>query len=127
MKRARLLVAACPFLFSIFILAQTPDPAVSLKLLPAPKEVRMGEGAFTITESTRIVSESSHAAEDRTAVETLQAEIERQGGPKVPVVTGRESKKSSKIILGRISDPGLSANLATSGLKADTSLGEQGY
>jgi len=127
MKRARLLVAACLFLSPVFILAQTPDPAVSLKLLPAPKEVRLGEGVFTITESTRIVSESSHAAEDRRAVETLQEEIEQQGGPKIPVETGRGSKKSSRIMLGRISDPGLSAELAASGLKADTSLGEQGY
>jgi hypothetical protein len=127
MKRAYLFLVAFLLIFPVFILAQTPDPAVTLKLLPAPKEVRLGEGVFTITASTRIATESARATEDRISVETLQEEIEQQGGPKVPVEAGRESKKSSVIVLGRLSDPGVSTDLAASGLKADATLGDQGY
>ena len=127
MKRAYLFLVAFLLIFPVFILAQTPDAAVTLKLLPAPKEVRLGEGVFTISASTRIVTESAHATEDRTAVETLREEIEQQGGPKVPVEAGKETKKSSVIVLGRLSDPGVSADLAASGLKADATLGDQGY
>lgn len=112
---------------SAFTLAQSVDPAVSLKLLPAPKEVRLGDGSFTISSSARIIDPAKGPSEDRTAIEMLRTEIEHQGGPKVPVENSNEIPKTGAIVLGRLSDPAVRAELESKGLKAEKGLDEQGY
>jgi hexosaminidase len=123
-----LLSALLSAFVSFQVFAQTPSSPTSMKLLPAPKEVRLAEGAFELRTHTRIFIDAGHAAEDRNAAETLTAEVEQQSGNKVPIEpTRRMLVGEGAILLGRLSDPGVRSFLAGKGLGADSSFSDQGY
>src|SRR5215469_164174 len=123
-------------LFSVVLLvslalttaAHTPLSPTSLKLLPAPKEVRLAEGAFEVTSRTRILVAADNATEDRNTAQTLTAEIEQQSTRKVPIESLRRLLVSEgTIVLARLSDSGVRAFLAGKGLAADSNFSDQGY
>src|SRR5580698_10203012 len=105
--------------------AQVDDAIRALKILPAPKEVRMGEGRILIKPSTAILIGN---AEDRTAAETLQKEIHDRTGVKLMIeLVTAAPKTTGNISLGRLTDRGLRAYLESQGVKAGDDLGSQGY
>lgn len=115
-------------LFTFHAVAQTVPTSTSLKLLPAPKEVRVSEGGFEITSRTRILVDADHAAEDRNAAETLAHEIEQQSGMKIPIESSRRAPHGEgDIVLARLSDSGLRPYLDSKGLQAGNNFSEQGY
>ncbi|MGA7567404.1 MAG: glycoside hydrolase family 20 zincin-like fold domain-containing protein, partial [Terriglobales bacterium] len=109
MKIARsivlILVAFLPFASH----AQMSNAARSLKILPAPKEVRMGEGQIVIKPSTTILISSS---EDRLAAETLQWEIRERTGMNLRIESISAAPKTVEhISLGRLTEHGLRSYL----------------
>src|SRR5262252_3017696 len=96
--------------------AQTTSSTTSLKLLPTPKELRLGEGVFDLTSRTRILVDANHATEDRTGAQTLAEEIEQQSGMKVPIESSRRLPEGTgTIVLARLSDSGVRSFLAGKG------------
>src|SRR5579864_4240999 len=67
------------------IFAETPGTENQLKLIPAPKEVRVQPGSFHVRPTTRILVEFGHQAEDGIAAETLAEEIRDQSGLKLNI------------------------------------------
>jgi hexosaminidase len=118
-------IFACLVSVSLASYAQVNDASRSLKVLPAPKEVRMGEGKFEIKPSTTILISNS---EDRIAAEMLQTEIHDRAGLKLAIehVTAAP-RTTGNISLGRLTDRGLQAHLETQGIKSENDLGSQGY
>jgi hypothetical protein len=114
------------FCISAFLLlaATGVQGSVSLKLLPAPKELTLHEGRFALTVATRILISR---AEDRGAAETLQEEIRERSGLRVAIETGATLRRAGDISLGRLDDRGLRAHLEADGLRAGPELGDQGY
>ena len=110
--------------------AQVNDAARALKILPAPKDVRMAEGRIVIKPSTTILISNS---EDRTAAETLQKEIHDRTGMKLSIELATAAPKTTgHISLGRLTDPGLRSYLEAQGVKTgdelgDSDLDKQGY
>ena len=105
--------------------AQSAESATSLKLLPAPKEVRLASGEFTITPATHIVVEAKEKSATKAAIETLQEEVRSQGGPKLmETVAGAPG---TAIVLGTLADAHLRAELEAKGLKAERDFNAQGY
>lgn len=119
----------CLFLsVSALVVAQASLPPNSLKLLPAPKEVRTGSGEFEVTASSRIVIDATRADEDRGAAESLAQEILEQSGLKIPVEAAHVSAEGDGVIvLGRLSDTGLRSYLDAKDLKVEKDRWEQGY
>lgn len=118
-----LLLLACSHAFS-----QLSYPPASLKLLPAPKEVRIGEGAFEVTAQTRILYDATHEEEDRNAAEMVAHEILERSGLKVEVAAVDEASKDARaIVLGRLADDGLRSYLSGKGLTLDKDMEGQGY
>jgi hypothetical protein len=124
------------FLFSVLLsgfisvqaAAQMLTSPTPLNLLPTPKELRLGEGAFELTARTRILIDAGHTAEDRNAAETLTAEIEQQSGNKTPIESTRRLLGSEgAIVLARLSNSTLRSFLAGKGLEADSNFSDQGY
>ena len=72
-----LISAAC---LSLAVHAQANDAIRTLKILPAPKEVRIARGRIVIKPSTSILISNP---EDRTAAESLQKEIHDRTGMKL--------------------------------------------
>ncbi|HXY50488.1 MAG TPA: beta-N-acetylhexosaminidase [Terriglobales bacterium] len=118
----RFVVAAfCLLAFRLFLSAQTIAP---LKLLPAPKEVRPGKGAYHVTSVTPIFVNARHFAEDRTAAEMLSQEILEQAGLQIPVETVTDLPKDG-IVLARLTDSAVRVLLPQDLSEKD--LGDQGY
>ena len=117
-------IFACISCLSLLSHAQLND-ATHLKLLPAPKEVRMAEGKLVVKPSTTILIGN---AEDRLAAETLQQEIHERTGIKLAIENATSAPKTSgHISLGRLTDHGLRAYLEAQGIKTESDLGDQGY
>jgi hexosaminidase len=105
--------------------SQVNDAVRALKVLPAPKEVRMAEGRIAIKPSTTILISNN---EDRTAAETLQKEIHDRTGMKLSIdAVTAAPKTTGHISLGRLTDRGLRSYLESQGVKAGDELGSQGY
>src|SRR5208337_2436205 len=110
-------IFACLACLPLVSYAQANDAARPLKILPAPKEVRMAEGRMMIKPSTTILIGNS---EDRTAAETLQKEIHDRTGikPAIEFVTAA-SRTTGHISLGRLTDRGLRSYLESQGVNVD--------
>jgi hexosaminidase len=110
-------IFACLLCLPLASVAQVNDTAKSLKVLPAPKEVRMGEGKLVIKASTTILISNS---EDRVAAETLQKEIHDRTGMKLAIESVAAAPKTTgHISLGRLMDRGLRGYLESQGMKVD--------
>src|ERR1700674_1640194 len=110
---------------SLAVHAQANDAIRALKILPAPKEVRIAEGWIVIKPSTTILISNP---EDRTAAESLQKEIHDRTGMKLSIESATAAPKTTgHISLGRLTDRGLRSYLESQGVKVGDELGSQGY
>lgn len=99
--------------------AQVNDAVRALKLLPAPKEVRIVEGRLAIKPSTVILVSNN---EDHLAAETLQKEIHDRTGLRLSVESATAAPKTAgHISLGRLTDRGLRSYLESQGVKSTAS------
>jgi hexosaminidase len=131
MKRSIWLVAMMVALGAVCALAS--DDGQQLKLLPQPKEVQLHQGSFHVGSDTKIFVQFGHQDEDRIAAETLAEEIADQSGLKLDIVGSKVGSKAevkaggSAIILARLQDRRVLRFLTSRGLKADESVGAEGY
>lgn len=110
---------------SLAVHAQANDAIRALKILPAPREVRIAEGRIVIKPSTTILISNP---EDRTAAESLQKEIHDRTGMKLSIESVTAAPKTmGHISLGRLTDRGLRSYLESQGVKVGDDLGSQGY
>ncbi len=118
MKITQWIAVTCLGFLSVACGAQVSDAVRALKILPAPKEVRMAEGKLVIKPSTTILIADP---EDRIAAETLQREIHERTGIKLAIDSVTAAPKTTgHISLGRLTDRGLSAYLESQGVKTET-------
>src|ERR1700686_4142050 len=125
MNITRWISLACLAWLPLAVHAQANDAVRALKLLPAPKEVRLAEGRIVIKPSTTILISNS---EHRTSAETLQKEIHDRTGMKLSIeLVTAAPKTTGHISLGRLTDRGLRSYLESQGVNVDDELGSQGY
>ncbi len=100
-----------------------------LRLEPAPKEVQLRDGGFRVKPGTKILVQFGHQTEDRIAAETLVEQIADQSGLELDIVGEKPTNKAANgaIVLARLDDKRVRRFLARNGLKADASVGEDGY
>jgi hypothetical protein len=105
---ARFAAVGLAFLASAGIGSAETSAISGLGLLPAPKEIHLGEGAFVVTPASRIVLDARHATEDRTAAEMLQAEVRERGGITLPIGPAAAAAKGGGVLsLERLVDKDL--------------------
>jgi hexosaminidase len=108
--------------------AETSDAVTKLKLVPVPREVRVGAGRFLIGPNSAILLDPLSSKEDRTAAETLAQEIADRAGIVVPIrIARREESRSGVIALRRLSDPEAVKVMRAHGLQAEKNFDPQGY
>jgi hexosaminidase len=100
-----------------------------LQLVPAPKEVQLRDGGFHVGPGTKIFVQLGHQSEDRIAAETLAEQIADQSGLQLDILGMKAAGKAEggAIVLARLQDARVRRFLARKGLKADESVGEDGY
>lgn len=107
---------------------QAPAAETPLQLVPYPQEVHRGSGGFTVGPTTRILIEARHAAEDRTAAETLAEEIAARTGRKIPIrAISSAAPVRGAIVLGRLASRTLRTALARQELLPGAEFHDQGY
>src|SRR3974390_3498460 len=105
--------------------ARAAESTAGLKVLPAPKEVRMLEGKFAMQPSIDILI--THP-EDGLAAETLRDEVLERSGVKLAIATATAAPKTSiQILLGRLADRNIQRYLQSADVRTGTELGDQGY
>lgn len=120
----------CSALASASALAASDSNGLELlNLLPEPKEVQLHEGGFRVGPKTRILVQLGHQEEDRIAAETLAEEVADEAGLRLNIVGTKTTTRAEggAIMLVRLQDARVRRFLAQKGLKADASVGEQGY
>ena len=137
MNKRHLWIVSCALLsalmlspvFSSALSALDSEPRPALKLVPAPKEVQLGEGGFQVGPRTKIMVQLGHQSEDRIAAETLAEEVADQSGLKLNILGMKAAGKAEDgaIVLARLQDLRVRRFLARNGLKADELVGENGY
>lgn len=117
-------LACAPVLFGL----DSPSQK-GLRLEPQPKEVQLRDGGFRVGRRTRIFVQLGHQEEDRIAAETLAEEVEDQSGLKLDILGMNPKGKAEggAIVLARLGDYRVRHFLARNGLKADSSVGPDGY
>jgi hypothetical protein len=109
--------------------AAQSDSAAKLQLIPAPREVRLEDGAFTVSSATKIILGGGTDPADRVAAETLAEEIESAVGLRVPIAAARAySGQANVIYLARVDgDRALDGWLDSHGLGIDDKFDDEGY
>lgn len=111
--------------FFLFALAQIANAQSKIHMIPAPKEVKMLEGTFTISPSTAILIENLNFSETAFAASELAAEIKNDLGF-LPAVTDKYSGKSITLFLiGR--DSKILKEPINQDISTAQTLGEEGY
>lgn len=116
--------SACPSI------AQTAAPSRGLKLLPAPREVKIGAGQFVLSPQTPIVLATSHREDDQIAADSLVQEILERAGFQPPLHIGSSSKypqATQAIFLQHLDTPGIRELLKSHGLDAGSDFDQEGY
>lgn len=110
-------IFACLAILPLFSHGQVNDAVRVLKILPAPKEVRVAEGHLVIKPSTIILISNN---EDRLAAETLQREIHERTDIRLSIESTTASPRTTgHISLGRLTDRGLRSYLESQGVKVE--------
>jgi len=129
MKKRLGWIILCVLLGASALWALDSDARLPLKLVPAPKEVQLGDGGFQVGPRTKIFVQLGHQSEDRIAAETLAEEVADQSGLKLDILGMKAAGKAEggAIVLARLQDSRVRQFLARNGLKADKLVGEDGY
>jgi hexosaminidase len=129
MKKGLLAIAGCLLLCGAGLSALDSDQQPQLRLVPAPKEVRLRDGGFQVGPRTKIFVQLGHQSEDRIAAETLAEEIADQSGLQLDILGMKAAGKAEggAIVLARLQDKWVRRFLAKKGLAADEAVGEEGY
>ena len=125
MKHVRRLAVGILWLTVPFV---TLGTAKDLKLIPEPKQVKLGEGEFIVTTKSRVLINAAHADQDRTAAEMLVDEIDSATGFNIRIATTRSLPAGSgSIYLVHPGDDRKAGARLNSGLGIDSGLDPQGY
>lgn len=129
MNKSLLRVLGCVLLCAPALMAIDATPESVLKLEPAPKEVQMRDGGFRVGPHTKIFVLLGHQSEDRIAAETLAEEVQDQAGLRLNIAGMKSAGKAGDgaIVLARLQDAQVRRFLARNGLRADQTIGEDGY
>lgn len=123
------LLLCTPLLSALPVGVSDSDSSEALNLLPEPKEVQLHEGGFRLGPRTRILVQLGHQEEDRIAAETLAEKVSDEAGLKLNIIGTKTSTRAEggAIMLVRLQDARVRRFLAQKGLRADESVGQQGY
>jgi hexosaminidase len=129
MMRRILTITACLLLGIPALMALDSPGTHPLALEPQPKEVQLRNGGFQVGPRTKIFVQLGHQSEDRIAAETLAEEVQDQSGLRLDIANMKAEAKAEggAIVLARLEDDRVRDFLAKNGLRADKTVGENGY
>jgi len=113
-----MIVCACAFVWGS---ANAQSPGV--QIIPAPKQLTMGEGSFSISDS-RVVLGDNKSAEDQFAAQDFINDMKTTAGVSLSISRGQSRRD---ILIGRIDLLPIAQALKRSGAEPPATLNEEGY
>jgi len=98
--------------------AQSPK----IQVIPAPKQITAGEGAFALSRDTRVLLADSKSAEDRFAAQDFIDDVVATADVRLAIGSSRR-----QILIGGLHDPRITAALRKSSADVPASLNDEGY
>src|SRR5688572_303624 len=98
--------------------AQSPK----IQVIPAPKQITAGEGAFALSRDTRVSLADGKSAEDRFAAQDFIDDVGATADVRLAIGSSRR-----QILIGGIHDPRIVAALRKSSADVPVSLNDEGY
>ena len=98
--------------------AQSPK----IQVIPAPKQITAGEGAFSLSRDTRVSLADRKSAEDRFAAQDFIDDVVATADVRLAIGSSRR-----QILIGGIYDPRIVAALRKSSADVPASLNDEGY
>jgi hexosaminidase len=108
--------------FSLGAIAANAQSA-NLQIIPAPKQVTAGEGAFSIARDTRVVLANNKSSDDRFAAQDFIDDLKTSASLSLSI--GGKSRRS--ILVGRLDLPDIAQALKRNGADPPASLSDEGY
>lgn len=96
----------------------------NVQIIPAPKQVNLGEGKFEFGRETRVVLADSKSGEDRFAAEDFIDDVRATAGLSLAIGKARSRRT---ILVGRLDFPEIEQALKRSGLETPPALDDEGY
>ncbi|MFN2577115.1 MAG: beta-N-acetylhexosaminidase, partial [Pyrinomonadaceae bacterium] len=113
------IVATCAFVGAA-AKAQSPN----VQIIPAPKQLTLGEGSFSLSRDARIVLADSKSADDQFAAQNFIEDLKATAG--VSLSSGRGAARRD-ILIGRIDLLPIAQALKRNGAEPPATLNEEGY
>src|SRR5437588_119036 len=114
--------AILAMLACVSALARAQSPKV--QIMPAPKQVTLGEGSFSINRDTRVVLADTKSAEDRFAVQDFIDDAMGAAGVSLSI---SKSRLRREILIGEIDLPSIVTALKRDGIDAPSAMNDEGY
>jgi hexosaminidase len=106
--------------WSIGANGQTP----AVQIIPAPRQLTAGEGAFALGQNSRLMLVDAASAEDRFAAEDLAADLKATADLSLSLAKGKSRRA---VLIGRIDLPAIAQVLRQNNIEAPTSFSDEGY
>ncbi|HEX6188846.1 MAG TPA: beta-N-acetylhexosaminidase [Pyrinomonadaceae bacterium] len=93
-----------------------------IQIIPAPKQITAGEGAFALSRDTRVSLADSKSVEDRFAAQDFIDDVAATADVRLAIGSSRR-----QILIGGIHDPRIVGALRKSSANVPASLNDEGY
>lgn len=111
----------CLLLGSVAVAQQFAD----VQIIPAPKQLRAGDGVFKLSSRTRIVLANRASSDDRFAAEDFAGDVRDTGGINLRVGAGGNARDA--ILIGTVDDRVVRDALAKASVVVPADLNAEGY
>ncbi|MFZ0747816.1 MAG: beta-N-acetylhexosaminidase, partial [Pyrinomonadaceae bacterium] len=102
----------------VAVQAQSPR----IQVIPAPKQITVGEGAFALSRDTRVSLADGKSADDRFAAQDFIEDVAATADVRLAIGSSRR-----QILIGGIHDPRITGALRKSSADVPASLNDEGY
>jgi hexosaminidase len=107
-----------------FFCASANAQTQNVQVIPAPKQITLGEGSFSISRDTRLTLADSKSAEDRFAAGDFVDDLQATARVSLSIAKGKSRRE---ILIGRLDLPSIAQALRRTNFDAPASLTDEGY
>lgn len=117
---SQIVIVSVVLLLGSSVHAQSPN----VQVIPAPKHITLGEGAFAMGRDTRVSLADSKSSEDRFGAQDFIDDVAATANLKLAIGKGNSRHQ---ILIGRINDSRVAETLRKNSMDVPASLTDEGY
>lgn len=107
-----------------FVCAEANCQPTTIQIIPAPRQITVGEGVFSIDGRTRIVMADNSSPEDRFGAQDFADDLKATADLSLTIGKGKSPRM---ILIGRSDLPAIAAALKTNAIELPAGMSDEGY